>query len=110
MASRRCIACAADHTEIIHEQALAFQAVQGELEAWRAAAFTELTAGEHPFRTAAPALSHLCRADGNVHIEASPCGTPGLKQVRISLQWVTEHGRPAEKHLVALLAGKEPQI
>lgn len=97
---------ALDNARTLNAHNLAFECVQQELEAWRAAPFDELTAGEHGFRTAAPALTELYGAEGGVTITIPEGAPPDLVEVRMVLRWIDEHGRRIEKELTAHIARK----
>ncbi len=92
---------------VIDESAIAMQAVQNELETVRAMPFAQLQDGEHEFVTHDPALERLVKYTGKVIIGPAAEHT-GLKQVDISLRWVTQNGRVADRTVTTLIGDKGP--
>lgn len=91
----------------IDESAIAMQAVQNELETIRAVPFAQLQDGEHAFVTQDPALERLVKPTGTVTI-VSTAEPAGLKRADISLRWVTQNGRVADRTVTTLIGDKGP--
>ena len=96
-----------DKTRAVNEYAVAFQALNNEIETLRALPFEAFEEGKDlPFRSETPALERLVHARGTVTVVDRTAETPGLKQVRARLRWTGEHGRIIEKHVTTLIARK----
>lgn len=89
----------------LDESAIAMQAVQNELETVRATPFAQLQDGEHEFVTQDPALERLVKPTGTVTI-VTVADPAGLKQVDISLRWVTQNGRVADRAVTTYVGDK----
>jgi Tfp pilus assembly protein PilV len=96
-----------DRMRSLDEAAIASQALQNELEAIRATP-TAMTDGEHAFVTRDPALERLQPAETKVSVAPAAKGTPGLKQVDLSIRWITHKGFQAERSLTTLMEGAAP--
>lgn len=93
-----------DRMRTIDESAIASQAVQNELEVLRSTPYAMLTDGVRPFVTHDPALDQVLHlAATKVVVAPSPDGAPGLKRVDISIRWITENGRRAERSVTTLI-------
>ncbi|NUM56293.1 MAG: prepilin-type N-terminal cleavage/methylation domain-containing protein [Candidatus Hydrogenedentes bacterium] len=98
-----------DRMRTIDESAIASQAVLNELELVRSTPYAILADGTRAFVTVDPALEQMLHlADTKVVIAAAPDGTPGLKQVEVSIRWITEYGRRAERSVTTLVAEALP--
>ena len=97
-----------DRMRTLDEAAIAVQAVQNELEVLRTTPFSSLQDGERAFAVADPALERLVRAETRVAISPAPDGIAGLKKIDVSIRWITENGRQAERSVTTLLGEKLP--
>lgn len=92
----------------LDESAVAGQLLQNELETLRAMPFAALDYGERPFAAPAPELDQLYLADTKTTIAPGPDGIAGLKRVDVSIRWITENGRRAERSVTTLIAEAGP--
>jgi Tfp pilus assembly protein PilV len=95
-----------DRMRTIDEAAIATQAVQNELEVLRTTPFSLLQDGARAFTSPNPALDQLHLADTKVTVSPTPDGTIGLKKIEISIRWITENGRRAERSITTLAGEK----
>ncbi|MBI4559177.1 MAG: hypothetical protein HY706_16455 [Candidatus Hydrogenedentes bacterium] len=94
-------------TDFLRELAIVQQTLQNEIESLRALPYAELvnTDGRY-FVSRTPALDELVNVTSRVSIRDYPDGTPGLKEVIVSLEWASRDGRMIEKQLTTLIADK----
>ena len=92
----------------LDEAAIAGQVLQNELETLRAAPFGALEYGERAFAATAPELDQLHLADTKTTIAPGPDGIAGLKRIDLSVRWITENGRRAERSVTTLIGESAP--
>ena len=98
---------ALEKTRAVNEYAIAASVLQNEMETLRALPFEQLADGDTlPFRSATPAVEKLVKAKTSVAVRDRSEGTPGLKEVRVSVAWTGDQGRRIEKTLTTLIANK----
>lgn len=91
-----------DQVRQMHQEVLAWQAIENEMETLKASAFSAFTPGEaQPFLTE-PDLSLLPDAHPEVIIRDT--GVPGLIDLEVRMVWTTDHGRRVERSLATRLA------
>lgn len=96
-----------DKTAYVAEYVIALRALENEIEILRALPFEALESGkELPFRSETPELARLVNARGTVDI-AGVEALPGVKEIKVTLQWTGELGRSIEKSLTTLIARKD---
>jgi len=92
----------------LDEAAIAQQALQNELETLRSTPFASLAVGERPFVNIAPECAQLHLAETKVTISPGPDGIAGLKRADLSIRWITENGRRAERSVTTLIGETTP--
>lgn len=92
----------------LDEAAIAERALQNEVEVLRATPFAAIAPGVRPFSMLPPELDRLHLAETRVAIAPAPDGLAGLLHVDLSIRWITENGRRAERSVTTLIAETAP--
>jgi hypothetical protein len=88
------------------ESTIAMRVIEGEIETLRALPFTQLAPVEAAsLRSNGLDTMSLHKAEGQVRIADVP-GTPGLREVTVSIQWTGEKGRFIEKSVSTYIADR----